>query len=63
MREIQVVSSSKQWSNDKWLKNQEERKFINNEGMKVIKERRSRRKNNRWKFVHVKSITRNRIYA
>ena len=34
-KEIQVVSS-KQWSNDKWLKNQEERKFINNKGMKVV---------------------------
>ena len=30
------VLSSKKWSNDKWLKNQEDRKFIDNEGMKVI---------------------------
>ena len=30
------VLSSKKWSNDKWLKNQENRKFIDNEGMKVI---------------------------
>ena len=33
--EIEVLPS-KQWSNDKWLKNQDDRKFINNEGMKVI---------------------------
>ena len=32
------VSTSKQWSNDKWLKNQEDRNFINNEGMKIINE-------------------------
>ena len=32
------VSPSKQWSNDKWLKNQEDRNFINNEGMKIINE-------------------------
>ncbi|CDE24326.1 uncharacterized protein BN658_00276 [Clostridium sp. CAG:440] len=30
------VEASKQWSNDKWLKNQENRKFINNEGMQII---------------------------
>lgn len=30
------ISPSKQWSNDKWLKNQEDRNFINNEGMKII---------------------------
>lgn len=30
------VSPSEQWSNDKWLQNQEDRIFINNEGMKVI---------------------------
>lgn len=33
--EINIVSSS-QWSNDSWMKNQEERTFINNNGMKVI---------------------------
>ena len=32
------ISPSKQWSNDKWLKNQEDRNFINNEGMKIINE-------------------------
>ena len=30
------VLPSRQWSNDKWLKNQEQRKFIKNEGMKII---------------------------
>ncbi len=30
------VKSSKQWSNDKWMKNQEEREFINNNGMEAI---------------------------
>ena len=33
--EINIVSSS-QWSNDSWMKNQEERTFINNNGMEVI---------------------------
>ena len=30
------IKSSEQWSNDKWMKNQEEREFINNKGMEVI---------------------------
>lgn len=30
------IESSKEWSNDKWLKNQEEREFIDNKGMEVI---------------------------
>ena len=30
------LEASKQWSNDKWLKNQDNRKFINNEGMQII---------------------------
>ena len=30
------IKSSEQWSNDKWMKNQEEREFINNNGMEVI---------------------------
>lgn len=30
------IKSSKQWSNDKWLRNQEEREFIDNKGMEVI---------------------------
>ena len=36
-KKIEVLTS-KQWSNDKWLKNQEDRNFINNEGMKIINE-------------------------
>lgn len=32
------VSSSKEWSNDGWIKNQEERIFIKNEGMNIINE-------------------------
>ena len=30
------IKSSKEWSNDKWAKNQEDRKFIKNEGMKIV---------------------------
>lgn len=30
------IEPSKEWSNDKWMKNQEERQFIKNEGMKVL---------------------------
>ena len=30
------IKASKQWSNDKWLKNQEEREFIDNKGVEVI---------------------------
>ena len=30
------ITSSTQWSNDSWMKNQEERKFIDNEGMQTI---------------------------
>lgn len=30
------IKSSKLWSNDKWMKNQEDRKFINNKGMEAI---------------------------
>lgn len=30
------IESSKEWSNDNWYKNQEERTFIANQGMKVI---------------------------
>ena len=30
------IKSSELWSNDKWMKNQEEREFINNKGMEVI---------------------------
>ena len=30
------IKPSKEWSNDKWIKNQEERNFIKNEGMKVL---------------------------
>ena len=33
--EFNIVSSA-QWSNDSWMKNQEERTFINNNGMEVI---------------------------
>lgn len=33
--DIEIVSS-KQWSNDKWMKNQEEREFINNKGMETV---------------------------
>lgn len=32
------ISSSKEWSNDGWVKNQEERVFIKNEGMNIINE-------------------------
>lgn len=31
-----LIENSKEWSNDNWYKNQEERIFIENEGMKVI---------------------------
>lgn len=31
-----LIESSKEWSNDTWFKNQDERVFIKNEGMKVI---------------------------
>ena len=31
-----LIESSKEWSNDAWFKNQDERVFIKNEGMKVI---------------------------
>lgn len=31
-----TLNSSTKWSNDSWMKNQEERTFINNEGMKII---------------------------
>lgn len=34
--EIIDIKSSKQWSNDSWYKNQEDRNFIKNEGMFVI---------------------------
>ena len=30
------IKSSKEWSNDRWFQNQEERTFIRNEGMKII---------------------------
>ena len=31
-----LIIPSKQWSNDKWMKNQEKREFFNNEGMKAL---------------------------
>ncbi len=31
-----LIQSSKEWSHDSWYKNQEERTFIQNEGMKVV---------------------------
>ncbi len=31
-----LIQSSKEWSHDSWYKNQEERTFIKNEGMKVV---------------------------
>ena len=31
-----IINSSEEWSNDSWFKNQEERKFIPNEGMQII---------------------------
>ena len=31
-----LIEPSKEWSNDKWMKNQENREFIKNDGMKVI---------------------------
>ena len=30
------IKPSTEWSNDKWMKNQEEREFIKNEGMKIL---------------------------
>lgn len=31
-----IIASSKKWSDDSWYKNQEDREFIKNDGMKVI---------------------------
>lgn len=31
------ISQSTKWSNDSWMKNQEQRNFVNNDGMKIIK--------------------------
>lgn len=31
-----VIESSKEWSNDSWFENQEDRKFIENQGMQII---------------------------
>ena len=35
-KEPVLLENSKEWSNDNWYKNQEERIFIENEGMKII---------------------------
>ena len=32
------IESSDEWSNDSWYKNQDNRTFIKNEGMKIINE-------------------------
>ena len=39
-----LIEPSKEWSNDKWMKNQENREFIKNDGMKVINPGKARGK-------------------
>ena len=61
-REI-TINSSKQWSDDAWFLDQENRDFIDNQGMFIINEGEAERKNYWWKFMYFKFASRNRIYA
>lgn len=60
--ETEVVSSEA-WSDDAWFLDQENREFINNEGMFIINEGEAEGKIVGRKFVYFKFASRNRIYA
>ena len=57
------VESSKEWSDDAWFIDQENREFIKNDGMVVINEGEAARKNSWRKFMYIKFTSRNRVYA
>jgi len=57
------IYSSEEWSNDSWFKNQENRKFIKNDGTTIIHKGEARRYNYWRKFMYFEFITRNKIYA
>ena len=57
------ITSSKEWSDDAWFIDQENREFIQNEGMFVINEGEATRRNSWWKFMYTKFTTRHTIYA
>lgn len=58
-----IVDSSKEWSDDAWFLDQENREFIKNNGMFVINEGEAEGTIVRWKFMYIKFIARYKIYA